>query len=323
MRSRWSIFVSWAIVVAVVTLFASVSAADKPADVRTVRLLTIGNSFADNACKFLPQMFAADPTVELELMKANLGGCSLERHWNNAAAAQTEGEGKAYRLTKGEKRGPASLQEMLAAEPWDVVTLQQVSNNSWRPETYHPYIENLVGLVQEKAPTAKITFHQTWAYRTDAPLLETWKISQDEMYEKLTDAYSQVAKKFDVPLLPSGAAIQTYRQRDDRQYVIDKDFDFASPPAEGLPRQENSLVVGWFRSKDKTSLSIDPKHMNDRGAYLIGAVWYEALTGRDIRENSFAPKGIPVDELKILQEVAHQTVAEFPQPAKPLTTLQK
>lgn len=323
MRARWSNLLCWMIVLSFVVPAAAVAAADESGEVRTIRLLTIGNSFSDNACKFLPQIFAADPGVKLELMKANLGGCSLERHWNNAAAAQTAGEGKAYRLTQSGKQAPASLQEMLAAKPWDVVTLQQVSNNSWRPETYHPYVDNLVALVHAKAPTAQIALHQTWAYRTDAPLLETWQISQDEMYAKLTDAYSQVAKKFDVPLIPAGAAIQAYRQRDDRQYVLDKDFDFQTPPAQGLPRQENSLVVGWFRSKDQRTLSIDPKHMNDRGAYLIGAVWYEALTGHDIRGNGFAPKGISVDELKILQDVAHQTVAGFSQPAKPLTSLQK
>ncbi|MCC9607938.1 DUF4886 domain-containing protein [Blastopirellula sp. JC732] len=323
MSSRWSKFLCSLIAALVVSQISILAMAEEPTGVRTVRLLTIGNSFADNACAFLPQIFAADPKAELVLMKANLGGCSLERHWNNAAAAQQGDGGKVYSLVRGKEKTPATLQQMLAAEPWDVVTIQQVSNNSWRPDTYHPYIENLVALVGKESPQAQIALHQTWAYRTDAPLLAEWQLSQEEMYEKLTDAYSRVAKKFDVPILPSGSAIQTYRRRDDRQYVVDKEYDFQASPTGPLPKQDNSLVVGWYRSKDKTKLLLDPKHLNDRGEYLIGAVWYEALTGHDIRENSFVPKGIPAEELKLLQEVAHQTVADFKQPAKPLTTLQK
>ncbi|UUO09188.1 DUF4886 domain-containing protein [Blastopirellula sp. J2-11] len=292
------------------------------ANVRTVRLLTIGNSFADNACTYLPEMFQADPTVNLVLKKANLGGCSLERHWNNAVAAVSGQEGKKYQLLRNGKKESASLQQMLIAEPWDVVTLQQVSSNSWRLETYHPYGDNLVALIGKNAPQAKIAFHQTWAYRIDAPLLSQWKISQAEMYEQLTQAYGQVAEKFQAPVIPSGAAIQAYRQRADRQYVVDKDFNFQSPPAKGLPRQENSLVVGWSRNQGTGKLKLDPKHMNKRGKYLLGAVWFEALTGHDIRKNGFAPKGIPADELRVLQEIAHDTVASFPQPAVSLHALQ-
>lgn len=309
------------IALAILLPISSVGMAKEPGQVRTVRLLTIGNSFSGNACEFLPEMFAADPEVELVLGRADLGGCSLERHWNNAAAAQNGKGGKVYTLIQGKKRTPATLQEMLASDSWDVVTLQQVSSNSWQPDTYHPYIENLVALVGEKAPQAQITLHQTWAYRIDAPLLERWKISQEEMYQKLTDAYSRVAKKFDVPMIPAGAAIQSYRRRDDRQYQIDTDFNLQSPPEKGVPKQDNSLVAGWYRNKEK-KLQLDPKHMNKRGAYLIGAVWYETLTGNDIRENSFIPPHISADELKVLQEVAHETVASFQQPAAPLTKLQ-
>ncbi|WP_161603353.1 DUF4886 domain-containing protein [Blastopirellula marina] len=297
--------------------------AEPAADVRTVRLLTIGNSFADNACTYLPEIFQADPTAELFLKKANLGGCTLQRHWNNAAAAVTGQGGKEYRLVRDGKRESASLQQMLAAEPWDVITLQQASSDSWRPDTYHPSVDNLVAMIGKAAPQAKIAFHQTWAYRTDAPLLAQWKISQAEMYQQLTDAYGQVAEKFQTPVIPSGAAIQAYRQRPDRQYAVDNDFNFQSPPAQGLPRQENSLVVGWYRDQGKGKLKLDPKHMNERGKYLLGAVWYEALIGHDIRKNDFAPQGIPADELKVLQAIAHDTVASFQQPAVPLTALQK
>lgn len=284
---------------------------------QTVRLLTVGNSFAENAAKYLPAIFKADPTVDLVLGKANIGGCTLERHWKYASA---EGdEAKRYRLVRDGKATPATLSQVLADKPWDVVTLQQMSAESWRPERYHPYVENLVALIHKQAPQATIAFHQTWAYRVDAPLLAEWKISQGEMYDKLNAAYGAVARQFHCPVIPSGAAIQAYRTREDRHFAPDAAFDFKNPPAKGLPRQDHSLVVGWYRKGEK--LGLDFKHMNNNGCYLVAAVWYEALTGHDIRKNSFPPPEIPEAEWKLLQEVAHQTVAAYKQPAVALPVM--
>src|SRR5690606_17582933 len=52
-----------------------------------VKLLTIGNSFADDATAFLPAMATAGDK-QLLLFRANLGGCSLERHARHLAAAR-------------------------------------------------------------------------------------------------------------------------------------------------------------------------------------------------------------------------------------------
>ena len=49
-----------------------------------MKLLTIGNSFADNSTRYIKEIFA-DRGVDLYVSRANIGGCSLERHWNGAA----------------------------------------------------------------------------------------------------------------------------------------------------------------------------------------------------------------------------------------------
>lgn len=270
-------------------------------DVRTVRLLTIGNSFAENACKYLPDLVAADPSVRLVLGKANLGGCTLERHAGLAARSDADPAVKPY----GTPAGARSLQDLLREQPWDVVTLQQMSALSYKPETYEPHLGDLVALVRRLAPTAAIRLHQTWAYRADSPILRQEGLTPDRMHERLATAYADAAKRHGLTLIPSGDAF--FRARKERPEVVPDAPATAFPE---LPDQRTSLVVGWFwnRKADPPKLALDFKHANARGCYLLGAVWYETLFGRDVRTNAFKPKGIAEEDLAFLKRVAHETV---------------
>ena len=51
---------------------------------RIIRLLTIGNSFAGNTLTFLQDIAAPVDGVRFEIGRANLGGCSLQKHSNLA-----------------------------------------------------------------------------------------------------------------------------------------------------------------------------------------------------------------------------------------------
>ncbi|MCA9067877.1 MAG: DUF4886 domain-containing protein, partial [Planctomycetaceae bacterium] len=138
---------------------------------RTVRVLTIGNSFAQNACKYLKEI-AADGGVELVIGTANLGGCTLERHASLAKESEKNPSNRPYTRAVGSERKKLSLQEYLEADRWDYVTLQQMSALSFQRETFHPHIDELVAVVRKHAPKAKILVHETWAYRPDSPLLK-------------------------------------------------------------------------------------------------------------------------------------------------------
>ena len=131
-----------------------ISLATQAQRMKTVRLFIIGNSFSGNAAAFLPQL-AAEGRINLEIGRAELGACSLERHWKLAEANE-----KAY---KGK-----SLHEMLSDGAWDIVTIQQYSLLSGDPATYAPYARKLVDMIRSLQPKAKIFIHQTWAYRNDA-----------------------------------------------------------------------------------------------------------------------------------------------------------
>jgi hypothetical protein len=83
----------------------------------SVRVLTIGNSFSDNATEYLPTLAEAGGK-QLVLYKASLGGCSLERHVKLARAAQDDPQsavGRPY----GKEGAKYSLPEALVKNKWD------------------------------------------------------------------------------------------------------------------------------------------------------------------------------------------------------------
>jgi endo-1,4-beta-xylanase len=281
---------------------------------RTVRVLTIGNSFAGNACKYLTEI-AADGGVELTIGTANLGGCTLERHASLAKQSETDATNKPYKYVVGGETRKLSLQEYLAAENWDYVTLQQMSALSFQAETFHPHIDDLVAVIRKLSPESQILIHETWAYRPDSPLLKEWGISQGEMHDGIVRAYASVAKQFDARIIPVGSAFNNVRATKGHQTVVpDPNYDFDNPVHPNRPDQTNSLVAGWYwdTKGEKPKLRLDFKHANTAGCYLAGLVWYEVLTGNDAREIRYTPQGIKDVDKEFLREVAHAVSQRVP-----------
>jgi hypothetical protein len=280
---------------------------------KTIRLLTVGNSFAENALTYL-EALAAGTDVRFEIGRANLGGCSLEKHWNLACYTTRHPDYKTYWMgpdPAGKARN-ANLQEALGAEPWDFVTLQQVSAKSWRPETYQPYLGLLFDLVKQRAPQAEILLHQTWAYRSDTPFLPQNSLTQERMFERIQAAYARYAAEYRCGVLPSGEAVQRTRRFPGRTFVWpEPDFDYQQAEAPALPRQEHSLAVGWKWAINNSpegipAMFLDANHLNARGCYLIGCVWFEGLTGLDARSLSFVPPAIEAGDAAFLRDRAHE-----------------
>jgi len=166
-------FLSW--LVLVLGLFGATTAEAKSqlrSERDSVAMLTIGNSFADDATAYLPKLAEAGGKT-LVIFRANLGGSSMERHAGHLQAAEAnpaDPAGRPYEKrthpVTGETRD-FSLPEALQMHRWDFVTIQQVSQLSFRPETYHPYVDQLVAAIKKYAPQAEILIHETWAYRED------------------------------------------------------------------------------------------------------------------------------------------------------------
>ena len=276
-----------------------------------MKLLTIGNSFADNATRYLEAMAAAGG-MELILGRMNPGGCSLEKHVNLYEQSRLLPDVKPYSFYRtGRGTRPAALHEALMSEKWDFVTVQQVSDLSFRPESYFPHTARLRDIINELAPGARVVIHQTWAYRSDAEELGRYGITQAEMFDKLRAAYDAASRQLDCPVIPSGEAFR--QARTVFGYRHDESYDYGNPRPLTLPDQSGSLIAGYYWAtgdtpSGKAELHIDGRHGNEKGCYLAGAVWYERLLGGSIVNNSYEPRGVDAHALSILRQTAHDAV---------------
>lgn len=280
----------------------------------SVRLLTIGNSFAENAVKYLPQ-FARAAGRELHIFEANLSSHSLEQHWRYVQRYEADPLDLAGRPYKGAAGQPEarSLAEVLASEPWDYITLQQVSHLSYKEESFQPWLGELVAYLRRCAPRAEILLHETWAYREDHPLYREG-FSIHDMAARIAANYRKLADAYQLRVLPVGSAFQAVRVAEGWRFTFpDPAFDYAQPAPGALPRQPGSLNRGWTWRKNRTTgadeLRLDAIHANAAGCYLAGAVWFEMLFGEDGTGNPFRPPELSAADAAFLRQTAHQAVA--------------
>lgn len=296
---------------ALIAEFSTGAEPAQPAAKKTVRLLTIGNSFSQDATFFLDEMAAADGNL-LILKTANVGGSPLELHWNRAQIHERDPQDPAG--VYGPCRG---LKEILSDGPHDFVTIQQRSLSSHDVATYRPYAANLRDYVKKYAPSAKLFLHETWAYRADDPRFAVANPkagepkTQREMYEGLSQAYRTIAAELKVDLIPVGDAFYAADTDPRWGYKADAAFEPKTAKFPALPNQAFSLHVGRSWKKNgagEQSLGMDGHHASVAGRYLGACVWYEILFGESCVGNKFSPPNMDADYLRFLQTTAHNAV---------------
>lgn len=281
---------------------------------RVVRVLTIGNSFSGNATRYLSQLAEAAGHT-LILGRADIGGCTMERHWRHVRVAEADPddpEGSPYEVAVGESRHQRSLKQMLTQERWDVVTIQQASPISNDPTTYRPYARNLRDYVRKHAPQAEVVIHQTWAYRCDDPRFATGADSQENMYRQSRDAYRGLAHELGLRVIPVGDAFYWADTFGPWRYRP-VPFDRARLRHPDLPDQSHSLHVGWYWGKGEDGshrLAMDGHHASAYGCYLAGCVWFEFLFGDNVEQNPFVPDQLSAADARVLRYAAHRIMRE-------------
>lgn len=279
-------------------------------DAKTVRLLTVGNSFSANATRYLSDLAKARGNVLIH-QPIVVGGASLELHWGRAERHEKDPQDPAGLY------GKRSLKQELASQPWDFVTIQQASIKSHDVATYRPFSKQLRDYIKQHAPHADLLIHQTWAYRRDDPRFAVAKpktgepATQAEMYRMLTDAYTTIAAELGLRRIPVGDAFYLADTDPRLGYQPDKSYDFQQKEPTTLPNQTHSLHVGWRLTKEKSGsqkLTMDGHHANSAGEYLGACVWYEVLFGDSAIGNEFIPTGLAKDDARFLQETSHKAV---------------
>ena len=129
----------------------------------TLRVLSVANSFGVDAVEQnLHEIALADGHVYI-IGNLYIGGCSLERHFNNAKSGK-----KAYSYRKVAADGAFTTREKTSLpyafkdEPWDVVVFQQASHYSGLIDTYEPYLGELIKYARKRTgKDTKFYIHQT------------------------------------------------------------------------------------------------------------------------------------------------------------------
>ena len=182
----------------------------------TVRILAVGNSFSVDAMEYLWQLCRAGGMRTVVLGNLYIGGCSLQTHWSNIQGrlpAYTY-----YRNTNGswQSTPDVSVQQALAEERWDVITMQQASGSSGLPPTY-THLRDVYDFLQANKtnPAAEIWWHMTWSYQQDSTHKEfsNYGCRQAAMYRAIVHTVRDTvlpARPFS-GLIPSGTAIQNLR----------------------------------------------------------------------------------------------------------------
>ena len=294
---------------------------------KELKVLAIGNSFSVCVTRNLPQVVASVPGNRIILTSAQIGGCSLERHWNEWSKAEQDPKYTPYSVvvidsaaidSKITRKG--NVNDLPKNNKYDIITIQQNSANSWKYETYQPFAGKLIEVIKKYQPQAEIIIQQTWSYRCDAVGLKKWKFDNTVMYNKLEAAYAKLAKEYGFRLIPTGYAIQIFR--------AETPVKFVAPDMKVLAELKNTKahafdgdVVGYFKwMRNKKSgeffLGRDANHLNPHGEYLQAAVWFSTLFGENATAIKYIQPDMKPEQAKFLLECAQKAVSTFKQPGK-------
>lgn len=239
-----------------------------------MKILAIGNSFSDDSMEYLFPVLEALDVKDISLGNLYIGGCPIKLHvenfQNNALAYE-------YRTNVNNTWNTVlnySLNEAVCTQKWDIVSLQQASADSGVKESYQS-LPKLIDFVRKNLGEGiKLAWNMTWAYQQDTTHSGFLRYAQKQetMYNAIIEAVKTCVlptEQFTV-LFPVGTAIQNAR----------------------------TSCFGDTLTRDGFHLSIP------FGRYIAALTWGRSLTGKSVKNISFAPLGI--DEK--MKEVAIESV---------------
>ena len=247
-----------------------------------IRVLCIGNSFSWDAVEQELVPLCAEQGIEVEIHNLYYGGCSLQQH---AQFLLQDTAAYSHRVCTNDQspmsnhqcrviKDTITLRQALQNGEYDYISLQQASHDSGIRSTYEPWLTMLIDTVRAYQPNAQLCWMQTWAYSRDAkhPAYPRYHNNQQEMWDSiqactraLTINHSPLA------LIPCGDAIQRARN-----------------------------------TKLGDTLCRDGYHLNYvYGRYTAACVWYEFLTGKDVRRNQYKNPQMTNQQRRLTQKSAH------------------
>lgn len=225
-----------------------------------IRVLCIGNSYTNDALKYVCRLLTAAgiDASSYSIYSLPRTAASVE-HWCKVAES-----GEVVQLNyKGGEKMPVEEGSLasVVAQDWDVITLQQASKDAVDYSTFNPWLQQLIDflLLHCTNPQVTLAWQTAWSYNK-----VYGKISSYERWRQMSSAVIQmiIVDGIDV-LIPTGTAIQNARTTE--------------------------------LSTDDSELTHDGVHL-DRGVgcYVASCTWVEAICGPvfdiTVLGNEFTPE---------------------------------
>lgn len=222
---------------------------------KEIKILAIGNSFSDNAFRYLYPILKSFGVKKVILGNLYIGGCSIERHYQNIVNYIPDYIYRKNTMGIDISTDNFSIVDGLKDEQWDYITMQQASHDSGISDTYSlllPLKEKVEQVINNQK--TKFAWHMTWAYQqnTKHPGFANYQNNQLTMYNSIINCVREKVlstKQFDF-LIPAGTAIQNART----SYLGD------------------SLTCD------------DGFHLEPLGEFIAGLMYVVSLTGWDVEE---------------------------------------
>lgn len=270
-----------------------------PAEDGVLNLLMVGNSFC---FYYVEELYALlmeklpEGIQEVNIYNLYYSGCRLNQHFNWWVAGEAH-----YDLIKTNKQGKSrdgewSLEDALALEDWDYISLQGISAKgaSYIEDDPAQLCEDIALLAaplldrfHEVAPGAQLLWHRTW-------FSEIGRVTSDgHIYTE------EEGPKYDAGMLAACEYMCGEFCEDKPYNLIMVNSGAAWTKARELNKQANVLPYGGLCARLGKN-SFDSQHTNSGdgyhdgdigGAQLLNAyVWYMTITGdRDLSDNDYAP----------------------------------
>lgn len=230
-----------------------------------MHILVIGDNQSFYATRYLHDIAAANGERMYVVALVNWCDFTVEGHHR----AIMFGNLKKSEFTFNGMRTPIeySVADALALKKWDYIVIQPGQREGPEYEAYAPYIGKICEKLHDFAPAAKILLNEPWAYAENSNTLKNTMgyTSQAEMIGDIEETCNKI-----------------YEENGEGLYGI-------IPSCESL---RLACESGLFPYENQSEPS-------DAGKYLLGLVWYQIFSKKQIKSNRFRDFDTEIDEATV------------------------
>lgn len=222
----------------------------------TIKILAVGNSASEDAYSYVPYLFPkiARRPIVVGILYYPYG--SLKDHWNFVVNNKNVCTYHSCRSDKEpwNSKKKVSLEYVLKAENWDIVTFQQIAKDALIESSYHPALDDLIEFTKSLCKNNVIFgWFLTPAYPEGYSYLQETGIDSDELYHNVIQGNlkNTESNKFSF-IIPVATATQNARHT-----VLSNIGDYGQLSFDGLHLQEGlpcqieayticQYIINWF-----------------------------------------------------------------------------